>query len=906
MKSTLDSVRRIFLEAIENHPPEKWPNFLDDVCRDDMELRLRVETLLEAHVSDEGILDCSVVEPPKDAPDSVGEQPGDQIGPYKLLEQLGEGGMGVVYLAEQESPIKRQVALKIVKPGLDSKQVIARFRAEQQTLALLDHPHIAKVLDAGTTETGRPYFVMDLVHGVPITEYCEEAKLSPRERMALCVSVCDAVQHAHQKGIIHRDLKPSNLIVAIQEGKPVPKVIDFGISKATQHRLTPHTLTSDFGQTLGTIEYMSPEQADTNEADIDTRSDIYSLGVVIYELLTGTTPLTRKQLRSLTFESMLRTIREVDPPKPSTRIYQLNNNRTSTDVGQEPNASLPSKLIRGDLDWIVMKAVEKDRTLRYDSASALAADLTRYLDGDVVEACPPSAVYRFRKLARRHRVALSTISLVMVAMLVGAVAVIWQAARAADAEQQAFEAKQIAEEKQRIAERQLYVNTILAADNAIQRGNGALTVQLLDQIENHQLRGWEWHRLRWLADRSSDMLFHDQWIHAFALSPDGNRLVTAAGKKLTSWDIQDPEDRFKWETGPDMQGWHFTAVAYSPDSSRVLTVDTVGVIRMHDAMTGNVMGTPFQASQQRETFNGLAFHPDGSVFVTGDSGGDIKLWDAKNPGRMVWNIKAHRGIDTIIQQIAFSPDGQRIASCCMDGSLKLWNANGGDLVASFADPSLRDSIVHVAHDGYVTDAAFSHDGKRLVSSGHDKLLKIWDTVSGKLIRAIRGHQASVNAVKFSPDGRYIASVSNDRSLRIWNATTYREVDVLLGSSDAIGDVTFLPDGHSLLTRSGRNIRFWTEFPAPSHRLLTGHESWRARAPNQPSAASIGVSADGKRIVSVHKSGLIKLWSAETGEELAQLDQSQRECEFDRSSHQPRWQHDRIWWVGWHDYRLASR
>ena len=338
----------------------------------------------------------------------ISEGPGSIVGPYKLLQQLGEGGMGVVYMAEQERPVRRIVALKIIKPGMDSQQVIARFEAERQALAMMDHHNIAKVLDAGTTETGRPYFAMELVKGVPITEYCDKNKLTPRERLEMFIPVCQAIQHAHQKGIIHRDIKPSNVLVTLYDGQPVPKVIDFGIAKATQQKLTERTMFTGIGQILGTMEYMSPEQAEMNQLDVDTRTDVYSLGVMLYELLTGSTPITKDKLRGVGLEEMLRTIRETEPPKPSTRLSDSGEALpTISDVRKTEPTKL-SKFVRGDLDWIVMKALEKDRTRRYETANGLAADVQRFLSDEAVEACPPSARYKLRKFARRNKAALVT------------------------------------------------------------------------------------------------------------------------------------------------------------------------------------------------------------------------------------------------------------------------------------------------------------------------------------------------------------------------------------------------------------------------------------------------------------------------------------------------------------------
>jgi serine/threonine protein kinase/tetratricopeptide (TPR) repeat protein len=482
----------IFLAAIDKAPGAERRAFLNEACSGDDALRHRVEQLLEADARAKGILEHGPAGVnAQDEP--AGECPGDRIGPYELVELIGEGGMGVIFLAEQREPVNRRVALKVVKPGLDTRQVLARFEAERQALAMMDHPNIAKIHDAGTTAGGRPYFVMELVQGVPITAYCDEHHLTPRERLALFLPICRAIQHAHQKGIIHRDIKPSNILVNLVDGQPAPKIIDFGIAKAIDRRLIERTMFTELGAIIGTPEYMSPEQAKLSRLDIDTRSDIYSLGVLLYELLTGTTPLEPARLRRAAFDEVLRRIREDEPPAPSTRLgttEQLPSiaARRRTDPGRL------AKMLRGDLDWIVMKALEKDRSRRYATADALALDVQRHLDGDAVEAGPPSVSYRLRKFVRKHRAALATAT-AFALLLVAATAVsAWQAVRAKRAETLARNnlgkaEKQEASARKSAAQAQAIVNffrdkVIAAARPTGQDGGLGRDVKLRDALDH--------------------------------------------------------------------------------------------------------------------------------------------------------------------------------------------------------------------------------------------------------------------------------------------------------------------------------------------------------------------------------------------------------------------------------------
>src|SRR5262245_28893409 len=473
------NAKQIFLDAVADCAPAQWPSYVTEQCGGDEALRRDVEALLAAHEQPDSLLkgvdDAGATAAQVAAAHAI-ELPGRVVGNYKLLQQVGEGGFGVVYMAEQAKPVQRIVALKIIKPGMDSRQVIARFEAERQALAMMDHPNIAKVFDAGTTETGRPYFVMELVRGMPITKYCDENHLSLRERLELMLPVCHAVQHAHQKGVIHRDIKPTNVLVAEFDDDAVPKIIDFGVAKATAQRLTERTMFTEFGQVVGTVEYMSPEQAKFNQLDIDTRSDIYSLGVLLYELLTGTTPFERKRLKEAAIDEVLRIIREKEPPRPSTK---LSASETLPSVAARRHSE-PSRLcreVRGELDWIVMRSLEKDRQRRYQTASALADDIEHYLTDKPVQACPPSTVYRLKKFVRRNRAGVLAGSAIAAALLVGmtlAIAGFVHARR---------EAKVAAAEAAKATAISEFLQTALQSANPDQAKGADYTVrQLLDDV----------------------------------------------------------------------------------------------------------------------------------------------------------------------------------------------------------------------------------------------------------------------------------------------------------------------------------------------------------------------------------------------------------------------------------------
>ncbi|MGI9517890.1 MAG: tetratricopeptide repeat protein [Pirellulaceae bacterium] len=469
------------------------PQLLDQLLPIDVEYRLRTGKTLEgtvyAHLGDtvvdkaRGLIKQGVMDETESLAGSSHDQPG-QIGPYKLLQQIGEGGMGSVWMADQEQPVRRRVALKLIRTGLDDQQVIARFEAERQALAMMDHRNIARVLDAGATEQGNPYFVMELVKGVPITEYCDGQKSGIHERLALMIDVCKAVQHAHQKGIIHRDLKPSNVLVAVADGKPVPKVIDFGLAKALEHttKLSDKTMFTEFGQVMGTLQYMSPEQANLDSLDVDSRTDVYALGVMLYELLTGSTPLDKQTIGNQGFLQVLRLIREQEPPKPSSRLSSAGEKVSRISDQRKIAPARLQGILRGELDWVVMKALEKDRSRRYETANGLAEDLRRYLENDPVQARPPSTAYRVRKFVRKHRGLVASLATIAVLLIAGIFGTTWFAFNSLRAEEKALENQAIAEKSAEHSERilTLMIESFERPDPSVE-GSSVTVASILDR-----------------------------------------------------------------------------------------------------------------------------------------------------------------------------------------------------------------------------------------------------------------------------------------------------------------------------------------------------------------------------------------------------------------------------------------
>src|SRR5262245_13754208 len=689
------SAKSIFLEAIEKDSADR-ADFLDRACAGDLLLLDEVHKLLRSHEA----LGTFHEAAPQRSPPALEKlsHPPDQIdaliGPYKLLEQIGEGGMGLVYMAEQQRPVKRLVALKIIKPGMDTRQVIARFEAERQALAMMDHPNIAKVLDAGTTgetqdSSGRPYFVMELVRGIPINEFCDQKGLSIRERLELFIQVCHAVQHAHQKGIIHRDLKPTNCLITLQHTVGVPKIIDFGIAKALGQQLSEHTLHTGFAQLVGTPLYMSPEQAEMNQLGVDTRSDVYSLGVMLYELLTGTTPFDQDRLKSAGFDEMRRIIREEEPETVSVRLSKTKGEMRN--AVSKPKSKFQN-LKSSELDWIVARALEKDRSRRYESASALAADLQRYLNDEPVLACPPSALYRFRKFARRKMRLLATLTVIAAALLVSVAALAFaylQAKQKQQETQQRQKETQVALDGEREAlsrERQsLYYHRIALADSSYWLANDVGQAERLLNDCPTEYRNWEWHYLQRLCHTNALILRHPgSRIFSLAASPNGKLLATGLGNSVWIWNAQSGQQLFKL-----------------------------------NGHAGNV--------------GGLAFSPDGMQLASASEDQTLKLWDLKARSE-IQTIRGHKGP---ITSVVFGLSGGMLASGSEDQTVKIWSSATGEQIFDLQ-----------AHEGPVRGVAFSSDEKRLASASDDSTVRIWDATTGQEVATLRGHTKGATAVAF--------------------------------------------------------------------------------------------------------------------------------------------------------------
>jgi eukaryotic-like serine/threonine-protein kinase len=852
-----------------------------------------------------------------------GETVGSVIaGKYKLIEEIGQGGMGSVFIARQTDPVRRSVAVKVIKAGMDSKAVLARFQGERQALALMDHPNIARVLDAGATESGRPFFVMELVKGVPITQFCDDQKLTPRERLELFIPVCHAVQHAHQKGIIHRDLKPSNVLVALYDDHPVPKVIDFGVSKATGQSLTDMTLMTGFGSVVGTPEYMSPEQAGFNQLDIDTRSDVYSLGVLLYELLTGTTPVDRKSLSRAAVFEILRIVREVEPPRPSIKL-STSSALPSLAANRSSEPAKLSKLMRGELDWVVMKALEKDRARRYDTANGLARDVQRYLTDEVVEARAVTAGYRLRRFARRNKGRLAAAALLLLAMVGGIAGTTGQAVRATRAEKEALRERdektrawQVEADLRGIAEtassdalrqkaaavtaegnalneadrsrRLLYSADVLLASQVWEGEDG--TASQCDELLRAQmprpgqpdLREFCW-RYQWGLMRRATEVKMPLGRRSIGITATG-RLVTLNLKgEVTSLEFDgrgEPEKRTLTKSAPD-------GISLSRTGEVAAILDPDGSAKLFDTRTGLPKRfLPAQAAR----LNALKLSADGRLLVGLERDGRARVWDVA-AGKEICDYQL---LGPRVPHLAVSLDGKLLLASGHPESQKVALFHAGEpkpfmladekvgfgryhgaispdgKLAAVGDAgnyvSLYDTTTHKQVGFFRARSlparvAFSPDGSQLAVGERTGLVTLWELARQQVVRVLKGHETWIAALEFAPDGKKLISLDNNGIARCWDLGHFEESRVVVRNDDQINSLSYSPDGRWLVATSQAQV--WL------HDL-------RSHAPPRPLSAggtrTAVFSPDGRTIAGGFD-GRIGLWQAETGRLLCRLSET---------------------------------
>jgi WD40 repeat protein/tRNA A-37 threonylcarbamoyl transferase component Bud32 len=805
-------------------------------------------------------------------PCGLTETPGEKIGRYKLLQKIGEGGYGMVYMAEQEEPFRRHVALKVIKLGMDTRQVISRFEAERQALALMDHPNIARVLDAGATASGRPFFVMELVRGTKITEYCDQNNLPTKERLQLLMRVCQAIQHAHQKGIIHRDIKPSNILVSLHDGAAVPKVIDFGIAKATDQRLTDNTKLTAFEQFIGTPAYMSPEQAETSGLDIDTRTDIYSLGVLLYELLTGKTPFDQKELLRAGVAAMRLRLRTEDPIRPSTRLSTMAE-AERTNVAKHRQSDVPRlvHLFRGDLDWIVLKCLEKDRTRRYETASGLAMDIRRHLNDEPVTARPPGKVYQFQKLVHRNKLAFAAAAAVAMALVIGAVGSGWQTVKAtrargeadaarlradqnatrAERERERAKKEQLrAESSELVARQKAYAADMNLAQQALAINNLGRAKELLERNRpsgpQQDLRGWEWRYL-WQQSRGDFQYTICQKTNPiFSLAVSADEKWLALGDEQGGLSIWDLPARHEIASLPAGHGEVRVALspreallAYSTDTTTPGTNGQYSVRLWKVATREIVTELPLTG-----LCIGLEFSTDGQKLITstGDPDNQITLWTipegkklAAYPARQIWNTGTPFAVARDLSAAAHAMDDGRLGVIDLATGKERWSAKAADDV--------------------ITALAISPDGKTLASGAGfaESTIRLWDLASGREITRLQGHRAWVSQLVFWPDGKTMASASGDQTIRLWDTTDFQPLRTLRGHRLEVYRLALLGDQRTLVSgcKDGSVYAWNTAMPSSGRngiRMPSANRAWH-------------FSPDSKSILTCDSQGRVARWQA---------------------------------------------
>lgn len=811
--------REIFQRALELSSIEARAAFLEGATAGDPGLKEAVEALL-ANNREDAFLEEGAAGLVRQAMESAGtltmgeERIGDSIGRYRLLEKIGEGGFGVVYRAEQTEPVRRHVALKVIRVGMDTRSVVARFEAERQALALMDHPSIARVLDGGATNLGRPFFVMELVRGVPITEYCAANRLPLANRLELFIQLCHAIQHAHQKGVIHRDLKPSNVLVTMQDGQASPKVIDFGIAKAVEEPLTEKTVLTNFHAFIGTPAYTSPEQAQMTGSDVDTRSDIYSLGVLLYELLTGVTPLGARELTQSGIDGMRRMIREVEPPTPSTRLRRI--------IAENPSGP-PHALVEHDLDSIVMKCLEKDRCRRYATAQQLTEDLHRYLHHEPVIARPQSWAYRLQKAMRRHRTAFATATAILGIVVAGTLASAWQALRATKAERSAMEGRnreavlrshaererESALESKLLAEVNEYVADINLSHQSILAGN---LVRARDLLARHQAQAgtrFEWRYLWRAAQGDEQQLVATEASSVFSLACSADLVVVGLRNRVNVYASKTGE-LLKSIAKPGTSvalgasgllatagkksvrvfrtsDWAETLsltndsapIAFSGDGLQLAANSEEG-IRVYESSTGRVIATI------PEGMAPFAFSPAENVIAV-DSREGILLWDlgAGGAGRRLEDSKGlfNPGFWTRDRKaLVFTPDGRFVIAARNTlrnesvFALDVWDATTGARTTSLPAQSGP-----VEHTGLIAELAVAPGGDIIASASWDHSVRLWSLGQRQRVRTVNGNPSEIWALAFAPGAEAVLTGGKDGAVRRWPIHSTRTDPVYLGN-----------------------------------------------------------------------------------------------------------------------------
>lgn len=831
-------------------------------------------------------------------------EPGEVVAKrYRIIEPLGEGGMGTVYRAQQTTPVKREVALKLIKAGMDSKAVIARFEAERQALALMDHPNVAKVLDGGLTEQQRPYFAMEIVRGLPITEHCDKHKLSIPDRLHLFMQVCDAIQHAHAKGVVHRDLKPANVIVRYENNTATPIVIDFGVAKALNQQLTEATVFTTQGQLIGTPEYMAPEQAEMHGHDIDTRADVYSLGVILYELLTGARPFDPETLRAAGLAEIQRIIREVDPPKPSTKLSDVNTKQHAPDdahdiaqtiaIQRQTELRTLTNTLKRDLDWVVMKCLEKDRERRYDTPNELAAEIQRFLNDEPVIAGPPSAGYRLSKLVKRNRASVVAVTAIALALLFGlsgtflgllrahaeaerATLASINANRSANgeriqriaaerAQRDAEEAQKVIEDQKHLAERVLYRQAITLARTTYELGRPTESRKYLEQAQE-QHRGWEWFNLASILDNSISFISLDpRPIQDIVFNNDGSLiLIVQHGKSPSVSRVPSGKHVSTLSTGTaQVLGAQFI------DNLRntVITWSDDGTVRLWDAASGNFVRMLVRDVPDMQ--NAMAT-PDASKFLAMSDSGMLMVWNTNTPDQPLWK----KSLGPRASLARFSPNGSQIAVARSNQPVVVFDSENGNNLFTLTNTNGADTTIRYSLDSEIIITSspastelhiwqarsgellglidqpedntyvlcLSDDGSMLATAGLDGKISLWCTQEQKLRAFLEPDSGQALDGRFSPCGTALAVSFTDGTNRVWDTETGFLSATLLGHTGAVTGVRYAPNGNWLASSSSDDtVRLWS-VNTPNQPLSAIRSDTNYRAIESPTLPPSGMQS----------------------------------------------------------------